>query len=139
MDATHDVAFWQLEGVCIRKNMSLAHFKYDLKALLSEIFETELEIRLRPGYFPFTEPSYEVDIDCRNDPKLFELSKRRGWLEVLGCGMIHPNVLKGAGVDPEQYTGYAFGFGLTRMVAIKYGIKDVRLLTNGDLRFVQSF
>jgi phenylalanyl-tRNA synthetase alpha chain len=139
MDATHDVAFWQLEGVCIRKNMSLAHFKHDLKALLSEIFETELEIRLRPGYFPFTEPSYEVDIDCRNDPKLFELSKRRGWLEVLGCGMIHPNVLKGAGVDPEQYTGYAFGFGLTRMVAIKYGIKDVRLLTNGDLRFVQSF
>ena len=76
--------------------MSLAHFKHDLKALLSEIFETELDIRLRPGYFPFTEPSYEVDIDCRNDPKLFELSKRRGWLEVLGCGMIHPNVLKGA-------------------------------------------
>lgn len=139
VDATHDVAFWQIEGVSIRRWMTLAHFKYDLKLLLSEIFESDLEIRLRPGYFPFVEPWYEVDIDCRNDPKLFELSKRRGWLEVLWCGMIHPNVLRGAGVDPEQYAGYAFGLGLSRMVAIKYGVKDIRLLTNGDLRFVQSF
>lgn len=139
MDATHDVAFWQLEWVAVGRDITLAHFKHDLKAMLSEIFEMDLEIRLRPGYFPFTEPSYEVDIDCRHDPKLFELSKRRGWLEILGCGMIHPNVLKEAGVDSESYSGYAFGMGITRMIAIKYGIKDIRLLTNGDLRFVKSF
>jgi phenylalanyl-tRNA synthetase alpha chain len=139
MDATHDVAFWQVEWVCIRKWLTLAHFKHDLKALLSEIFEIDLDIRLRPGYFPFTEPSYEVDINCKNDPKLFELSKGRDRLEILGCGMIHHSVLRGAWVDPDQYAGYAFGMGLTRMIAIKYGIKDIRLLTNGDIRFVESF
>lgn len=139
LDATHDVAFWQIEWVSIGKNITLAHFKFTLKALLSEIFETDLSIRLRPWYFPFTEPSYEVDIDCRHDPKLFALSKNRGRLEVLWCGMIHPNVLRGADVDPSIYSGFAFGFGLTRMVAIKYGINDIRLLTNGDMRFAQSW
>lgn len=141
MDATHDVAFRQVEWVCIMKDMNIPKFKYDLKLLLSEIFEDDIDIRLRPWYFPFTEPSYEVDILCTKEknPELFALSKNRGTIEILGCGMIHPNVLREAGVDPEVYAGYAFGFGLTRMIAIKYGIKDIRLLTNGDLRFVKSF
>lgn len=141
MDATHDVAFRQVEWVCVSKDMTIPKFKYDLKLLLSEIFEDDIDIRLRPWYFPFTEPSYEVDILCtmEKNPELFALSKNRGTIEILGCGMIHPNVLREAGVDPEVYAGYAFGFGLTRMIAIKYGIKDIRLLTNGDLRFVESF
>lgn len=139
MDATHDVAFWQVEWVVIGKWISIAHFKHTIKNILKDIFGKTLDIRLRPWYFPFTEPSFEVDIDCRNDEKLFELSKRRWWLEILGAGMIHPNVLKMAWVDPDEYSGFAFGLGLTRMIAIKYGIKDVRLLTNGDLRFVRSF
>ncbi len=141
MDATHDVAFRQVEWVCVMKDMNIPKFKYDLKLLLSEIFEDDIDIRLRPWYFPFTEPSYEVDILCTKEknPELFALSKNRGTIEILGCGMIHPNVLREAGVDPEVYAGYAFGFGLTRMIAIKYGIKDIRLLTNGDLRFVKSF
>lgn len=138
MDATHDIAFWQVEWVSISRTMNLPQFTGDLKMLLSEIFEMDIEMRLRPWYFPFTEPSFEVDIDCRNNPELFALSKNRWRLEVLGCGMIHPQVLINAWVDPTQYTGYAFWFGLTRMIAIKYGIKDIRLLTNGDLRFVKS-
>lgn len=138
LDATHDVAFWQIEGVSIRKGMNLPQFKHTLKVLLSEIFEKNLDIRLRPWYFPFTEPSYEVDIDCRNDPALFALSKNRGRLEILWCGMIHPNVLRNAWVDADVFSGFAFGFWLSRMVAIKHGISDIRLLTNGDMRFAQS-
>lgn len=139
MDATHDVAFWQVEWVVIGKSISIAHFKHTIKNIMKDIFGKALDIRLRPWFFPFTEPSFEVDIDCRNDEKLFELSKRKWRLEILGAGMIHPNVLKMAGVDPDQYSGFAFWLGLTRMIAIKHGIKDVRLLTNGDLRFVKSF
>lgn len=139
MDATHDVAFWQIEWVVIGKSISIAHFKHTIKNIMKDIFGKTLDIRLRPWYFPFTEPSFEVDIDCRNDEKLFELSKRKWRLEILGAGMIHPNVLKMAWVDPDEYSWFAFWLGLTRMIAIKHGIKDVRLLTNGDLRFVRSF
>lgn len=139
MDATHDVAFWQIEWVVIWKNISIANFKHTIKDIIKDIFEKDIDIRLRPWYFPFTEPSFEIDIDCRNDEKLFELSKKRWWLEVLGAGMIHPNVLKMSDVDPNEYSGFAFGLWLSRLVAIKYGIKDIRLLTNGDLRFVRSF
>ncbi len=102
---------------------------------LSALFEEEKTIRLRPAYFPFVEPGYEIDVNYNIGTKEGQDNR----LELLGAGMIHPNVLKEAGLDPEEYSGFAFGIGLSRLVAIKYGIKDIRLFTNGDMRFVKSF
>lgn len=109
-------------------------------SLLSAVFGKTTGIRMRPAYFPFVEPGFEIDASCPIcEQKGCSLCKHTGWIEILGAGMIHPNVLKEGGVDPNEYTGFAFGLGVNRVVAIKYDIKDIRYFTNGDLRFLQSF
>jgi len=132
MDASHDCVFWQVEGVVIDKHISIAHFKAMMKQILQAILEQEVEMRLRPAYFPFVEPWFEIDARARSG----ESDK---WLEILWAGMIHPHVLQEAWVDPDEYSGFAFGLWLSRLVAIRYGLNDIRLMTNGDLRFAQSF
>lgn len=132
MDASHDCVFRQIEWVVIDKNISIAHFKSMMKQLLSAILEQDVEMRFRPAYFPFVEPGFEIDAKATVGN-----SEKR--LEILWAGMIHPEVLKNAWVDPNEYSGFAFGLWLTRLVAIRYGLHDIRLLTNNDLRFVRSF
>ncbi|MFA5747794.1 MAG: phenylalanine--tRNA ligase subunit alpha [Candidatus Absconditabacterales bacterium] len=140
MDASHDIMFQYAEGIVIDKNISIANFKDTMKKLLSAILGKKIEIRMRPSYFPFVEPGFEIDAQCPIcDGKGCSLCKKSGWLELLGAGMIHPNVLKNAGVDPKIWSGFAFGIGLSRLAAIRYGIKDIRYFTNGDLRFIRSF
>jgi phenylalanyl-tRNA synthetase alpha chain len=140
MDASHDSMFRQLEWIVIDKDMSIAHCKKFLIDLLSAIFEKDMKIRMRPAYFPFVEPWFEIDASCVScDGKGCALCKYVGRIELLGAGMLHPNVLTHAHVDPEQYTWFAFGLGLNRLVAIKYGIDDIRYFTNWDLAFTQSF
>lgn len=133
MDASHDCVFRQIEGVVIDKWISIAHFKSMIHEILWAILETDdVELRMRPAYFPFVEPGFEIDAK-------YQLKNKDSRLEILWAGMIHPNVLSQAWVDPNEYSWFAFGLWLTRLVAIKYGIQDIRLLTNGDLRFVKSF
>lgn len=139
MDATHDTMFYQMEGIVIDKDLSIAHFKELMTKLLSALLHKNVEARMRPGYFPFVEPGFEIDVryDIYNkETGKMEKSKR---MEILGAGMIHPNVLKEAGVDATQRSGFAFGIGISRLVAVRYGIKDIRYFTNGDLRFAKSF
>jgi phenylalanyl-tRNA synthetase alpha chain len=139
MDASHDVMFYQLEGIVINKGLSIAHFKDTMGKLLSALLHKDVETRMRPGYFPFVEPGFEIDVryDVYNpETKQMEKSKR---MEILGAGMVHPNVLKLAGVDAEEWSGFAFGIGISRLAAVRYGIKDIRYFTNGDLRFAKSF
>ncbi len=133
MDASHDCVFRQLEWVVIDEHISIAHFKSLMTTILEWLLEqTGVEIRMRPAYFPFVEPGFEIDAK-------FQLGKKNEWVELLWAWMIHPEVLKNAGVDPVKYSGFAFGIWLTRLIALKYWLRDIRLLTNGDLRFVQSF
>lgn len=140
MDASHDSMFRQLEGIVIDKNMSIAHCKQFLIDLLSSIFEKEIEIRMRPAYFPFVEPWFEIDASCTScDGKWCSLCKQIWWIELLWAGMLHPHVLTHAGINPQEYRWFAFGLGLNRLVAIKYGIDDIRYFTNGDLAFIKSF
>lgn len=140
LDASHDTVFYQLEGMVIDKDVSIGQCKGFLIKLLSAIFEKEIWIRMRPAYFPFVEPGFEIDASCPIcDGKGCSLCKKTWWIEILGAGMIHPNVLKEWGVDPSVYTWFAFGVGINRIVAIKYGISDIRYFTNWDLRFGQSF
>ena len=129
LDATHEHTFYQLEGVYVDKGINTGHLVATLKTFLEEYFQEELEVRTQPFYFPFTEPSFEFAI------------KRPGrdWLELLGCGMIHPNVLKEGGIDPKEYTGFAWGFGIDRLVMMKYGIEDVRHFESGKLDFLRQF
>lgn len=139
-DASHDTTFYQLEGTYIDKGVSIAHFKDFIQKILSAIFEKEVTVRMRPGYFPFVEPGFEIDASCpicNGDG--CSLCKKTGWIEIMWAGMLHPEVLKQAGVDPTEYSWYAFGMGINRLVAVKYRIKDIRLFTNGDLRFSRSF
>ena len=139
-DASHDTTFYQLEGTYIDKGVSIAHFKNFIQKILSAIFEKEVTVRMRPGYFPFVEPGFEIDASCpicNGDG--CSLCKKTGRIEIMGAGMLHPEVLKQAGIDPNVYSGYAFGMGINRLVAVKYRIKDIRLFTNGDLRFSRSF
>lgn len=139
MDASHDTMFYQLEWIYIDENISIAHFKNMITWLLSKIIGKQVEIRMRPGHFPFVEPGFEIDARYDIiDPKSGEKTKSK-WLELLGAGMIHPNVLEMAGVNSEKYTGFAFGIGISRLAGIRYGIKDIRYFTNGDLRFSKSF
>ena len=139
VDATHDTMFYQFEWVYIDKNISIAHFKTIIQDFLTVALQKKVEIRMRPAYFPFVEPGFEIDTRYEYvNPKTGnkEMSK---WMEILGAGMIHPNVLKEAGVNPEEgRTGFAFGMGINRLVAVRYGIKDIRLFTNWDLRFLKS-
>ena len=139
-DACHENTFFQMEGIMIDKNISISNLIYFMKTMLSEVFERDINVRLRPGFFPFVEPGFELDISClicggEGCPSC----KNSGWLELCPCGMIHPNVLTAGGIDPEEYTGFAFGLGLTRLVMMKYGVKDIRDLNSGNLKALSQF
>lgn len=139
-DATHSHQFMQLEGLVVDKGISVAHLKGTLETLVKKLFGENREIRLRPSFFPFTEPSFEVDITCfKCSGKGCSICKETGWIEVLGSGQVHPNVLRNCGYDPEVYTGFAFGIGIDRMAMLKYGITDVRNFYTNDLRFLKDF
>jgi len=139
-DMTHSPMFHQLEGLAVDENISFANMKAVLHGFLQAFFEQDLAMRLRPSFFPFTEPSAEVDMSC-----VFcagqgcRVCKHTGWLEIAGCGMVHPNVLRASGVDPERYTGYAFGAGIDRLAMLRYGVNDLRLFFENDLRFLKQF
>jgi phenylalanyl-tRNA synthetase alpha chain len=139
-DMTHSPMFHQLEGLVVDENISFANMKAVLHGFLQAFFERDLAMRLRPSYFPFTEPSAEVDMGCLFCAgKGCRTCKQTGWLEISGCGMVHPNVLKASGVDPERYTGYAFGAGIDRLAMLRYGVNDLRLFFENDLRFLRQF
>lgn len=139
-DACHENTFFQMEGVMVDKNISISNLIFFMKTMLSEIFQKDIRVRLRPGFFPFVEPGFELDISClicggEGCPSC----KHSGWLELCPCGMIHPEVLRQGGIDPEEYTGFAFGLGLTRLAMMKYGIKDIRDLNSGNLKSLSQF
>jgi phenylalanyl-tRNA synthetase alpha chain len=134
-DATHEAEFYQFEGLCIDKDINLGHLKGVLEYFLSKLFKGQTEIRFRPSYFPFVEPGLEVDMRMSGSDN--KLSGR--WIEIMGAGMVHPNVLRGSGIDPEKFGGYAFGVGIDRLVMMRHGIDDIRLLYSGDLRLVNQF
>ena len=139
-DASHEHTFDQVEGLMIDKDISIAHLKGVMLEFLQRLFQKEMKIRFRPGYFPFVEPGLELDMSCIFcDGKGCKVCKRTGWIEFMGCGMTHPHVLRAGGIDPDVYQGWAFGFGLTRLVMMRYGIDDIRHLTSGDLRFAEQF
>ena len=139
-DACHENTFFQMEGVMVDKDISISNLIYFMKTMLSEVFRKDIRVRLRPGFFPFVEPGFELDISClicggEGCPSC----KHSGWLELCPCGMIHPNVLREGGIDPDKYTGFAFGLGLTRLAMMKYGIKDIRDLNSGSLKSLSQF
>lgn len=139
-DASHENTFYQVEGLMVGKDISVANLIYVMKTLLKEIFKKDVKIRLRPGYFPFVEPGFELDINCLIcSGKGCSVCKQSGWVELLPCGLIHPNVLKMQGVDTEEYSGFAFGLGLNRLVMMRYGIDDIRHFMGGDIRFLDQF
>lgn len=139
-DATHSPMFHQVEGLVVDKNISLADLKGTLELFLKEMFGSDVKVRLRPSYFPFTEPSAEVDISCVIcGGHGCRVCKNSGWLEILGSGMVHPNVLRMSGYDPEKMSGFAFGMGVERIAMLKYGIDDLRLFFENDLRFIRQF
>lgn len=139
-DASHDFMFMQCEGMFIDKNVSMANLFAVTKTFLQAIFESkDINIRTRPSYFPFVEPGVEIDMTCPFCTNGCSTCKKTGWIELCGAGLIHPKVLEAAGIDPKEYTGFAFGFGLTRLVMIKYGISDIRLLHEGRLDFLKQF
>ncbi|MCC6405602.1 MAG: phenylalanine--tRNA ligase subunit alpha [Planctomycetes bacterium] len=138
-DASHEHTFHQMEGLVVGKDISVGHLIGAMKTLLRGVFGREIEIRLRPGYFPFVEPGFELDARCPFCKDGCSVCKRSTWIELLPCGLVHPNVLKECGIDPEQWSGFAFGLGLSRLVMLRYGIDDVRLLLSGDLRFLEQF
>ena len=139
-DATHTPMFHQVEGLLVDEDVSFANLKSILHGFMEAFFERDLAMRLRPSYFPFTEPSAEVDITCvQCGGSGCRLCKQTGWIEVLGCGMVHPNVLAACEVDAERYTGYAFGMGIDRLAMLRYGVNDLRLFFENDLRFLRQF
>ncbi len=139
-DASHDYMFMQCEGMVIDKNISMANLFATTQAFLQALFEKkDLTIRIRPGYFPFVEPGVEIDMSCPFCTTGCSTCKKTRWIEICGAGLIHPNVLNYCGIDPEQYSGFAFGFGLTRLVMLKYGIKDIRYLHEGKIDFLKQF
>ena len=140
MDATHSPVFHQIEGLVIDKNVSMGDLKGTLDAFAKRLYGDDIEVRFRPSFFPFTEPSAEVDLTCFNcHGKGCKVCKGTGWIEVLGCGMVNPKVLEMCGIDSTVYSGFAFGIGLERITMLRYGIKDLRLLFEGDLRFLKQF
>jgi len=139
-DAGHETNFYQCEGLVIDENVSMANLIATLDVFLKEIFGPKTKMRVRPSFFPFVEPGIEVDMSCLICGGAGCSScKRSGWVEVLGAGMVHPVVLKNMGVEPEKYTGFAFGLGIDRFAALYYGIDDIRLSYSGDLRFIKQF
>ena len=139
-DMTHSPMFHQVEGLVVDENVSFSNLKATLQGFLEAFFEKDLKMRLRPSYFPFTEPSAEVDMSCVFcDGAGCRVCKHTGWLEIAGCGMVHPNVFAAAGVEDERWTGYAFGMGIERLAMLKYGVNDLRLFFESDLRFLKQF
>ena len=139
-DITHSPMFHQVEGLLIDEGISFADLKGTIEEFLRVFFEKDLGVRFRPSFFPFTEPSAEVDMQCvMCSGKGCRVCKQTGWLEVMGCGMVHPNVLKMSGIDPEKYLGFAFGMGGDRLTMLRYGVNDLRLFFDGDLRFLRQF
>ena len=139
-DACHENTFFQMEGMMVDKDISISNLIYFMKTMLSEVFKKDIKVRLRPGFFPFVEPGFELDISClicggEGCPSC----KHSGWLELCPCGMIHPEVLREGGIDPEEYTGFAFGLGLTRLAMMRYGVKDIRDLNSGSLKALSQF
>ena len=139
-DATHTPMFHQVEGLVIDKNITMAHLKGCLYDFVKAFFELdELPVRYRPSYFPFTEPSAEMDIGCLKTKTELKIGAGNDWLEILGCGMVHPNVLKAGGIDPDEYQGFAFGMGLDRLAMLKYGIPDLRTFFESDVRWLKHY
>lgn len=140
LDANHENTFFQIEGMVIDKGVSIENLMYVMEELLKEVFQSDLKVRLRPGFFPFTEPSYEMDMSCLIcGGKGCPTCKGAGWIELIGCGMVHPNVLKAGNIDSKEYSGFAFGIGLTRLAMMKYKISDIRALNSGDIRYLSNF
>ena len=140
VDATHSPVFHQIEGLVIDKGLTMCDLKGVLEQFAHEIYGTDTKVRFRPSFFPFTEPSVEVDVSCSEcGGKGCRVCKGAGWIEILGAGMVHPRVLKMGGIDPEEYTGFAFGIGLDRLTTTRYKISDIRLLFENDLRFLEQF
>ncbi|WP_369858051.1 phenylalanine--tRNA ligase subunit alpha [Candidatus Thalassolituus haligoni] len=135
-DQTHSPMFHQMEGLLVDKGVSFADLKGILQEFMAAFFEKDIKVRLRPSYFPFTEPSAEIDIEWVVETPN---GTKRGWLEIGGCGMVHPEVFRHVGIDPEEYTGFAFGMGMERMAMLRYGVNDLRLFFENDLRFLQQF
>lgn len=138
-DASHDFMFMQIEGMFIAEDVSVANLLATLKTFLTEFFGKDIKLRVRPGYFPFVEPGLEIDASCPFCQTGCSTCKKTGWIELLGAGLIHPNVLRHGGIDPEKFKGFAFGCGLTRLVMLKYGIPDIRLLHSSNLKFLEQF
>jgi phenylalanyl-tRNA synthetase alpha chain len=128
VDATHENTFHQVEGFLVDRDVNAGHMVYVLRTLLAEIFGRGVDVRLRPSYFPFVEPGFEMDMRFRGK-----------WLELLGCGLVHPRVLEAGGIDPARHSGFAFGLGIDRLVMLRHGIEDIRHLMGGDLRFLSQF
>ena len=140
VDATHSPSFHQVEGLVIDKNITFADLKGTLAEFAKELFGEETKVKFRPHHFPFTEPSAEMDVTCfKCGGKGCRMCKGSGWIEILGCGMVHPRVLKMSGINPEEYSGFAFGVGLERIALLKYEIDDMRLLYENDMRFLKQF
>ena len=140
LDASHENTFFQLEGMVIDKDISISNLLYVVREMLKEIFKADIEVRTRPGFFPFTEPSFEIDCTCQICGGTgCPTCKNSGWVELCPGGMIHPNVLHAGGVNPDEYNGFAFGLGLTRLVMMKYKVDDIRHLNSGDLRFLEQW
>jgi phenylalanyl-tRNA synthetase alpha chain len=140
VDPSHEHTFYQLEGMMVDRDVSVAHLIYFMKTLLSAIFKRDVTVRLRPGFFPFVEPGFELDIQCLIcGGKGCPVCKQSGWVELLPCGLVHPAVLRSGGLDPDEWNGFAFGLGLTRLAMMRYAIDDIRLFSSGDLRFLQQF
>lgn len=138
-DASHEINFYQIEGLMIDKKISIANFKAVIAKFYESFYQKKVKIRLRPSFFPFTEPSFEVDINCMIcEGRGCSVCSQTGWLEILGAGMVHPNVLKNSGIDPKEWQGFAFGMG-DRMIMMKHKIDDARLFYSGDLRFLRQF
>lgn len=139
-DATHEAQFYQLEGLMVGSGISLAHLKGVLERFFGELFGTHAKVRMRPSYFPFVEPGVEVDVSCfKCEGYGCALCKGTGWIEIMGAGMVHASVLRGCGVDPAHWQGFAFGCGIDRIAMLMYGIDDIRLFYGGDLRFSAQF
>jgi len=140
VDASHEHTFYQLEGMMIDRNVSVGNLIYFMKTLLTAIFKREVTVRLRPGFFPFVEPGFELDVRCLicGGPGC-PVCKHSGWVELLPCGLVNPHVLRMSGIDPAEWNGFAFGLGLTRLVMMRYQIDDIRWLQSGDLRFLRQF
>ena len=150
VDKTHEHSFYQMEGLVVdrvqqdargrSRGVSTANLIHTMKTCLRVILERDVEVRLRPGFFPFVEPGFELDVNCPFcGGEGCSVCKQSGWIEILPCGMVHPNVLREGGLDPERYTGFAFGMGLQRVVMLRYGIDDIRHFMGGDLRFLDQF